>query len=137
MNVKWTQDLSVDVKEVDAQHKELFRRINRFDSAMKKGRAKEEILGLMEFLEEYAVIHFRTEELYMLKYNYPKYRFHKSKHEWFKGEFSSIRTRLEKVGPTPEVIILSNSLLITWFCNHIRTTDTAFGSYLKPKLERT
>jgi hemerythrin len=136
MNVRWTQDLSVDVKEVDAQHRELFRRINRFDSAIKKGRAKEEILGLLEFLDEYAVIHFSTEERYMLKYDYPKYRFHKSKHEWFKEELASIGTKLKKGGATPEVIILSNNLLITWFSNHIRTTDTSLGSYLKPKLEK-
>jgi len=30
----------------------------------------------------------------------------------------------------PEVIILSNNLLITWFCNHIRTIDAELGMYL-------
>ena len=68
MKIKWTSDLSVDVKEIDGQHKELFKRINNLDTAMKKGRAKEEVLGLIEFLDEYVVIHFRTEELFMIKY---------------------------------------------------------------------
>ena len=135
MRVTWTQDLSVDVKEIDAQHKELFRRINSLDSEMKKGRAKEEVLKVIEFLDEYVVIHFRTEEMFMLNYAYPKYQFHKTKHEWFKEEFSAIRKKLEKEGATPGVIILSNNLLITWFCNHIRTIDAELGRYLKPKLE--
>jgi hemerythrin len=134
MKVKWTQDLSVDVKEIDAQHKELLRRIDGLDSAMKQGRAKEEILRLIEFLDEYVVIHFRTEELFMIQHAYPKYHFHKTKHEWFKNEFSAIRKRLEEEGATPEVIVLSNNLLITWFSSHIRTTDTTLGTYLKPKL---
>ncbi|MDA8104300.1 MAG: bacteriohemerythrin [Nitrospiraceae bacterium] len=136
MKIKWTSDLSVDVKEIDGQHKELFKRINNLDTAMKKGRAKEEILGLIEFLDEYVVIHFRTEELYMIRYDYPRYPFHKTKHAWFKKEFSVVRKKLEKEGPTPEVIILSNNLLITWFSGHIRTTDTALGAYLRPKLAR-
>ncbi|MDA8432021.1 MAG: bacteriohemerythrin [Nitrospiraceae bacterium] len=134
MQVKWTQDLSVDVKEIDAQHKELLRRISGLDSAMKQGRAREEIFPLLEFLEEYAVIHFRTEEVYMIKYRYPRYQLHKAKHEWFAEEFAAIRKGLEKEGATPEVIVRSNNLLITWFCSHIRTTDAALGAFLKPKI---
>jgi hemerythrin len=134
MMVKWTKDLSVDVKEIDSQHRELFKRINGLDSAIKKGRAKEEVLRLMDFLDEYVVIHFRTEELYMIQYRYPKYQFHKTKHEWFKKEFAAIGNKLEREGATPEVIILSNNLLITWFSSHIRTTDTALGSYLATKM---
>ena len=99
MRVTWTPDLSVDVKEIDAQHKELFRRINSIDSEMKKGRAKEEVLSVIKFLDEYVVIHFSTEEMFMLNYAYPKYQFHKTKHEWFKEEFSAIRKRPEKKPP--------------------------------------
>jgi hemerythrin len=136
MRIKWTPDLSVDMKEIDGQHKELFKRINNLDTAMKKGRAKEEILGLIEFLDEYAIIHFRTEEWYMIKYDYPKYPLHKTKHAWFKKELSAIRQKLEKEGATPEIIVLSNNLLITWFSVHIRTTDRTLGAYLRPKMER-
>ncbi len=131
MRVKWTQDLSIGLKEIDGQHKELFKRINGLDTALRGGRAKEEILGLFEFLDEYVIIHFRTEELYMIRYDYPKFKFHRMKHEWFKKEFSAIRKRLQKEGATPDVIIQSNNLLITWFCNHILTTDMAFGGYLR------
>ncbi len=136
MRIKWTQDLSVDVKEIDGQHKELFKRINSLDTALKKGKAKEEVLGLFEFLDEYATIHFRTEEFYMIKYAYPRFPFHKTKHAWFMKELSAVKMKLEKEGPTPKVIILGNNLLITWFCSHIRTTDMALGAYLRPKLAR-
>lgn len=136
MNVKWTQDLSVDVKEIDMQHKELFRRINGLDTAMKRGKAREEVVPLIEFLEEYTVVHFRTEEIYMIKYRYPRYQIHKAKHEWFAEEFASIRKKLEREGATAEVIVRSNNLLITWFSGHIRTTDTALGAFLKPKIAK-
>ena len=131
MRVTWTQDLSVGVKEIDAQHKELFRRINDLDAELKKGRAKEEILRLMGFLDEYTAVHFNTEEMFMLDQAYPRYAVHKTKHEWFREEFLAIRQRMGKEGATPEVIILINNLLITWFCNHVRTTDAEMGTYLK------
>jgi len=87
MKLQWTPDFSVGVEEIDSQHKELFERINDLDSAMKQGRAKEEVVRLVEFLNKYAIVHFGAEEKYMTDYDYPGYALHKTKHDWFKKEF--------------------------------------------------
>ena len=134
MKLQWTQELSVGVEEIDSQHKELFDRINNLDTAMKRGKAKEEVVRLIEFLDQYVIIHFGAEEKYMVDYNYTGYALHKTKHDWFKKEFSDIRTRLEAGGVSPELIMLSNNLLITWFSNHIRSIDMMLGSFLKSKI---
>lgn len=134
MKLQWTRDLSVGVEEIDSQHRELFDRINNLDSAMKQGRAKEEVVRLFEFLDAYVITHFGAEEKYMTDCNYTGYALHKTKHEWFKKEFSDIRTKLDAGGTTPDVIMLSNNLLITWFSNHIRSIDMMLGSFLKTKL---
>jgi hemerythrin len=133
MKLQWTREFSVGVDEIDSHHKELFNRINNLDSAMKQGRAKEEVIRLIEFLDEYAIIHFGTEEKYMTDHGYPGYALHKSKHDWFKKEFADIRAKLDAGGVTPDLIVLSNNLLITWFSNHIRTIDMLLGSFLKSK----
>ena len=134
MKLQWTQALSVGVEEIDSQHRELFDRINNLDSAMRRGRAKEEVVRLIEFLDEYVIIHFGAEERYMNDYDYAGYALHKTKHDWFKKEFSDIRTKLDAGGITPDVIMRSNNLLITWFSNHIRSIDMMLGSFLKKKL---
>lgn len=134
MKLQWTQDLSIGVEEIDSQHRELFDRINNLDSAMKQGSAKEEVVRLIEFLDTYVIIHFGAEEKYMTDYNYAGYALHKTKHNWFKKEFSDIRTKLGVGGITPDLIMLSNNLLITWFSNHIRTIDMMLGSFLKSKI---
>jgi len=134
MKMRWTQDLSVGVEEIDNQHKELFDRINNLDSAMKQSRAKEEVVRLIEFLDKYVIIHFGAEEKYMTDYDYTGYALHKTKHDWFKKEFSDIRTKLDAEGITPDVIVRSNNLLITWFSNHIRSIDMMLGSFLKSKI---
>jgi hemerythrin len=134
MKLQWTQDFSVGVEEIDSHHKELFNRINNLDSAMKQGRAKDEVVRLIEFLDKYVIMHFGTEEKYMTDYGYEGYALHKSKHELFKKEFSDIRTKLDSGGVTPDVIMLSNNLLITWFSNHVRTIDMMLGNFLKSKI---
>jgi hemerythrin len=134
MQLKWTQDFSVGVDKIDSQHKELFERINNLDAAMRQGSAKEEVVRLIEFLDKYVIIHFGTEEKHMTDYNYPGYSLHKAKHDWFKKEFSDIQTKLDTGGITPDLIVLSNNLLITWFSNHIRTIDLMLGSFLKSKI---
>ena len=134
MKLQWTRDLSVGVEEIDNQHRELFDRINALGSAMMQGGAKEEAARLIEFLAEYVVIHFGAEEKYMTDFGYAGYALHKTKHEWFKKEFSDIRAMLDAGGITPEVIMRGNNLLIIWFSNHIRSIDMMLGSFLKTKL---
>src|SRR5574340_92374 len=133
MKLQWTREFAIGVEEIDSQHKELFQRINDLDSAMKQGTAKAEVVRLIDFLEQYVVIHFGAEEKYMLDFNYAGYARHKTKHDWFRKEFSDIRTKLDAGGITPDVIMLSNNLLITWFSNHIRSIDMMLGSFLKSR----
>ena len=134
MKLQWTQDLSVGVEEIDSQHKELFDRISNLDTAMKQGSSREEVVMLIEFLDKYVIIHFSAEEKYMTDFNYAGYALHKTKHDWFKKEFSNIRTKLDAGGITADVIMLSNNLLITWFSNHVRSIDMMLGSFLKSKI---
>jgi hemerythrin len=135
MQVKWTEDFSVGVGEIDRQHKELFARINDLDSALRQGKAKEEVLRLIDFLDEYAVSHFAMEEGYMSAHDYPNYPQHKTEHSRFKAEFADIKRRFATGGRSQaDTIGLCNNLLITWFCNHIRTVDMSLGSFLKAKL---
>ena len=134
MRIEWSQDFSVGVEEIDSQHKELFERINNLDSAMKQGKAKEEVVRLIEFLDEYAIMHFGTEEKYMTDYGYAGYSHHKTQHNRFIEELSYIQNKLNAEGVTPKVIILSNNLLIRWFSNHVRTVDMMLGSFLKSKI---
>lgn len=131
MRLKWTRDFAVGVREIDTQHKGLFHMINNLDSAMKQGKAREEIIRLIEFLDKYVITHFGTEEKYMTDYGYEGYSLHKSKHTWFIKEFSVIKGKFETEGPTADVIALSSNLLIIWFSNHIRTIDMALGIFLK------
>ena len=55
--LEWTEALSVGVEEIDAQHRELFRRAARLLEGIHAGEP-EELGALLDFLYRYAVEHF-------------------------------------------------------------------------------
>lgn len=130
MKLQWSSEFSVHDEEIDRQHRELFLMINNLDDAMRQGRAGAEVLEVLDFLDQYVVFHFRAEERRMTESSYPAHEDHRNRHLWFRGQLSDIRKKLETEGPTPEVIVQADHLLITWFSNHVRTLDRRFGNFL-------
>lgn len=131
MRLQWSNEFSVSIDEIDNQHKELFDRINALDSAIRKGKSAGELINVINFLEQYIVYHFGTEEKAMVDHGYPGFQLHKNKHLWFNNEFVIMKEKLENEGPTPDLIMLVNNLLIAWFSNHIRTIDRLLGSFIR------
>ncbi|MGC2061549.1 MAG: bacteriohemerythrin [Thermodesulfovibrionales bacterium] len=131
MKLQWSSEFSVHDDEIDRHHRELFLMINNLDDAMRQGRAGAEVLKVLDFLDQYIILHFRSEEQRMTGSSYPSYEDHRNRHLWFRGQLSDIRKKLETEGPTPDVIVQADHLLITWFSNHVRTLDMRLGNFLK------
>jgi hemerythrin len=130
MALTWTQDLSVGVKEIDAQHRELFKRINSLLEAMSQGKGKGEISPLLAFLEDYVIEHFRTEEGYMVRHGYPDYRSHRELHKGFTKDFRDIKKDLEAKGLSSVLVISVQRHICDWWREHVAKRDKAFGNYL-------
>lgn len=62
MNLNWDNNLATGIVNIDNQHKELFDRINKLLIAMKEGKGKDEVIGTLNFLEDYVIKHFTEEE---------------------------------------------------------------------------
>lgn len=134
MAVLWTSDLATDVAEIDNQHKELFFRVNQLLSASGKSKGKEEIVTLIDFLGEYVVSHFNTEEKYMAIHHYPDYDFHKAEHTAFLNEFSDLKKRYQEEGATSHLVIVLQNRTFGWLRNHICKIDKVLGAFLKKKM---
>lgn len=91
----YDDSLSTGVRNIDDQHKELFDKINNLLAACREGKGKEEVAKVMQFLSDYVIDHFGTEERYMVTYRYPDYPSHKARHEEFVEGFSGLKMRLE------------------------------------------
>jgi hemerythrin len=135
MAIEWTMDLTTGVKEIDTQHKELFKRINGLLEACSQGKGKGEVSTVIRFLEDYVITHFSAEENYMTKYNYPDYSGHKAQHLYFTENFLQLKKQFETDGPGIHIVITANRMVVDWLINHIRKVDTALGSFLNTKIQ--
>lgn len=135
MLVEWKDSLSVGVAEIDLQHKEMFKTINRLFEACSKAGGKEEAEGMIQFLQDYIVNHFGLEERMMIKHNYPDYRSHKAEHSKFTDDFFELKQLFKVEGPSDNFLIQLNRRVVDWLINHIIGTDMAMGSFLRKNVE--
>jgi len=132
--MEWTDEYSVNVEEIDKQHKQLVAMLNQFykeltaddDSSESKKRA---LNGLVGKMAEYTVYHFQTEETLMERSAYPSLRAHKKEHDEFVAKVTDVKDRFEsgKLILTVEV----TNFLKKWLREHILGVDKRLGSHLR------
>lgn len=137
MAIQWTEELATGVPIIDDQHKELFKRINDLLEACSRGRGKEEIARVMQFLEDYVITHFSEEEQRMQQSKYPGFVSHKAQHEEFKRNFEDLKRLFDTDGPAVHVVIKTNHVVIDWLKVHIKRLDKAFGAFLQTQTGST
>ncbi|KJR42447.1 response regulator receiver modulated metal dependent phosphohydrolase [Candidatus Magnetoovum chiemensis] len=135
IQIAWNQNLSVNIEKIDAQHQELFKRINSLLYAISKDQAKSEIGKIISFLNEYTLIHFTTEEQYMIDFNYPEFQNHIVQHVEFIKNLAKISKEFDTQGPSSRLVLAIQEQLGQWFVNHIAVHDKALGSFLNEKFK--
>lgn len=130
--IAWKQSLSVGIEEIDAQHRELFRRADRFLESI--GKASRQDVGiLLSYLRLYAVAHFGAEEAWMREVNYPGYEAHKLEHDGFVKDILRFSEEHEKRGgPGLEPMRVATTVT-TWLEKHVSQTDTELARFLVAK----
>jgi hemerythrin len=129
MALQWTESLSVGVEEIDAQHRELFRRAANLLEGLRKGEP-EEIGGLVDFLYEYAVTHFGAEEDFMRASRFPGYVRHKAEHDRFISDLLALASEHERRGAGAFLALKVNHWLVQWLKEHVSGTDAELGKFL-------
>lgn len=133
MTIQWTDELATGVSVIDDQHKQLFARINTLLEACSRGRGKEELGRVIQFLEDYVITHFSEEEMRMKQHAYPDYSSHRALHVKFIRNFKDLKEQFMTDGPAVDVVIKTNHIVVDWLTTHIKRVDKALGSFLKSK----
>jgi len=130
MAVAWTEDLSVGVAEIDAQHRELFARVDMLLDACNQGKGKQEVGRLLGFLEDYVLTHFGVEERLMIDRAYPGFHEHKAEHDYFISQLNQLKLKFRSNGAAVNVVLLAVNVSVSWLQNHIRKTDKAVAGFI-------
>ncbi len=127
MGLAWGEHLATGIEAIDDQHRELFGRLNVFLAACDAGQGNEELLGMLQFLDDYVVFHFRAEELIQEEYGYLDRSRHRQYHCMFIDSFTSLKRRFLIEGPTADLIAEINRFTIGWLIDHIGEKDREFA----------
>ena len=127
-NIIWDETLSVEVDEIDEDHRKLVDLFNILSHSIEEGDAKDYIDAVLEELISCTIWHFRHEERLMLLYKYEGYEEHKAEHRDLIDSVKELQKKFHK-----ENKLLTNEdveYLDTWLTEHILGHDMRLGFYL-------
>jgi len=127
----WTNSMSVNIKEIDEQHKRLVDLINQLHDAMKSGKGQEALGKILSELADYTVYHFGTEEKLFKQYGYPEYARHKKAHDDLTKQVMEIKKSFDAGSSVVTVEVMN--FLKDWLTKHILDADKKYTPYLNSK----
>lgn len=123
----WSDDLSVGVEAVDAEHRELIEHLEGLRRAHAAGQGG--LVSALDALIDATHRHFENEEAAMARSSYPQLADHVRSHIELSSRVLQIRQRLA-AGDVSTLGFELLGFLDGWLLDHIRTADRAFGAFL-------
>ena len=124
----WDESLSVDVDEIDEDHRRLVDLFNLLSQSVADGDSADYIAALLEELISCTEWHFRHEERLMLLYNYDEVDDHKAEHS---ALISSVRDLQQHFKAASRSLTQQEiEYLAGWLTGHILGHDMRLGFFL-------
>ena len=127
--ITWEDTFSINVSEIDEQHKKLVRLINGLLAEISQGQRKAIIDKTLGEIFKYAAAAFKTEEHYFEEFGYPETTAHKKAHTYFVATLAAFKADFGAV--RAEITIAVTNVLRDWLKDHIEVTDKKYGSFFK------
>jgi len=117
----WEDKYSVEVEELDNQHKRMFAIINELLDLIESNTPEEHLGEVVEGLIKYKKFHFATEEKYFKEFNYDDADDHIKKHHEFNDKLEIMKAKYPKY--TVEFAFDLIDFLEDWLINHVMIVD--------------
>ncbi len=124
------EDFTVYIRGIDMQHRQLVRTFNNLYRAMLEDDSRYAYEAL-NFLREYTVFHFKTEEKIFEKYGYPKAREHQEQHMYFVKQVEDFAARLRSGSGEAASSLDMLGFLAYWIKVHIQGADRDYGAWFR------
>ena len=126
--VTWDASYSVKVSKCDEDHKKLFSFLNELHEAMKVGKGRDVIQGVVKNLADYTRYHFSQEEALLSQTKYPDLVSHKAQHAIFVAKVEEFQSALKSGDPSQALAV--TEFLKDWLANHIKQIDRKYSTHL-------
>ncbi len=127
--MQWKDRYNIGYKDIDRQHRGLLDILNEAISLKEQSPDSERNRALFSRLIAYVRSHFRYEEFYMKKSDFPDLAGHVKSHQYFVKKLLELNDRYEAENPllVAETVVF----LQDWYINHIMNQDQDYGPYFK------
>lgn len=127
-DLKWDQSLSVDVDEIDDDHRKLVDLFNMLSHSVAEGDSSEYIEAVLDELISCTAWHFKHEERLMILHEYSELEEHRAEHNEL---IDSVRELQQKFQKENRLLTSENiEYLEGWLTGHILGHDMKLGFYL-------
>jgi len=124
MAIQWNESHSVNVKEIDEQHKTFIGILNKIYDLVYQRIDQAELKKILDELVAYAEKHFQTEEGYFDKFNYEHSEEHKKEHLKLKTQIGDFYKKLE--AGEVEISVELLDFLENWLVDHLDIQDKKY-----------
>lgn len=124
---EWSDKFSVGIAEIDEQHKKLFEIIGTVFEGIAERNDRELLKTAFDKILDYTKYHFKTEESYFAKFQYPDAEAHKKQHAKLIEETLALKAEYGEgsLGVNLELI----DFLTNWLQRHILLHDKKYAPF--------
>ncbi len=124
IEIKWDDKYCVGISIIDEYHRKFIDTINKAIIAKENNDDPEGVKEILTEMTNHILTHFKAEETYMIKFNYPEYQDHKAEHHDFAIKTIAYLDRMNNGDYQLICDILED--LKSWLVNHIQVTDQKY-----------
>ena len=130
-SLSWNENYSVNIREIDDQHKRLLALVGNLHTAMLQGQGKQTLGKILDGVVAYAASHFATEERLMKTHGYPEFDEHRQIHARMTQKVLDIQKQYHQ--GQVNITLDTMKFLEDWVTKHIMGTDKKYGPFLNSK----
>jgi hemerythrin len=123
----WSEECSVGIPELDAQHRQLLEVLAELVKSTKSGESAAFAPIALERLEKYGSRHLLREEMVLRVRGYPHYLEHKAEHDVYRQKFLALQANLARRDLAIRVV----NFLTEWWKSHIMISDQEYARYFR------
>jgi len=126
----WIPRYSIGIDFFDQQHVNLLNIMNLTQKCLDEGTDNDQLIEILIEMAEYSRYHFRAEEEFMKKIDFPKIEKHRLAHQSFIAKIQEARTLMDqKQLEACSIVLKINNYLQLWLIDHIQKMDKEFGTF--------
>ncbi len=118
--IDWDESFSVGIDLIDKQHQKLFDTINNYHN--EHSDTEESLNKLLAYID----FHFRTEEDFFHKFDYPHTAEHVAQHLHYKDVINELYTKYHYNNDDEKIRTDLEGFIRDWITHHIKVSDKEY-----------